>query len=119
MIQFNIRQISYCQISENHFLCNMRSNELIFSNHAAEVYKAIIHDLQQASLLAAEKVRSRIMHKLHLIHHQPLQGSKPVDVGIEGNFRVANALYFKIYFLVEEDRICILDILQEKGTKGI
>lgn len=97
----------------------MRSTELIFSNHAAEIYKAIIYDLQQASLLAAEKVRSRIMHKLHLIHHQPLQGSKPVEIGIEGHFRVANALNFKIYFLVEKERICIVDILQEKGTKPL
>jgi hypothetical protein len=98
----------------------MNSPDFLFSNKAAQSFREIIQDLQQVSLLSAEKVRSRIMHKLHLIHHQPLQSSKPVDLpGLPGHFRQATALNYKIYYSVEDERICVVDILLDKSAKTI
>jgi hypothetical protein len=97
----------------------MNSHEFVFTQHALDVYRAIIEDLQQVSLLSAEKVRSRIMHKLHLIQHQPMQSSKKVEVGLEGHFRVTTVLNYKIFYLLEPARICVVDILLDKEAKAV
>lgn len=101
-----------------HLLCDMNSSEFVFSNHATESLKAIIEDLQQVSLLSAEKVRSRIMHKLHLIQHQPMQSSKKVETTIDRHIRVATVLNYKIFYMVEETRISVLEILLDKEVKN-
>jgi plasmid stabilization system protein ParE len=92
----------------------MANHEFVFSNSAAETFRNIIRDLQQVSLLSAEKVRSRIMHKLHLIHHQPLQASKKVELGIEGHFRCATVLNYKIYYQVTNEKIAVVALVYEK-----
>ncbi|MBL0315810.1 MAG: hypothetical protein IPP69_08530 [Flavobacteriales bacterium] len=97
----------------------MNSGEFVFSNHATESLKAIIEDLQQVSLLSAEKVRSRIMHKLHLIQHQPMPSSKKVEAGLSQHIRVAAVLNYKIFYMVEESRISVLEILLDKEAKNV
>jgi len=80
----------------------------------------IIMDMQQVSLLSAEKVRKRIIHKLHLIQHQPMQSSKEVTMsGLKGHYRSASVLNFKIFYMVEENRICVVDILMDKEVKTV
>lgn len=101
-----------------HLLCDMNSSEFVFSNHAIESLRAIIEDLQQVSLLSAEKVRSRIMHKLHLIQHQPMQSSKKVEAGMDRHIRVAAVLNYKIFYMVEDTRISVLEILLDKEVKN-
>jgi hypothetical protein len=92
----------------------MAQHEFIFSVSAAESFRDIIRDLQQVSLLSAEKVRSRIMHKLHLIQHQPMQASKKVELGIEGHFRCASVLNYKIYYQLTATRIAVVAMVYEK-----
>jgi hypothetical protein len=97
----------------------MASSELIFSSYAVEVFRNIVEDMQQVSLLSAEKVRTRILHKLHLIHHQPMQSSKKIEIGLEGHFRVATVLNYKIFYKLENDRVCIVDMLLDKEAKSV
>ncbi len=97
----------------------MTSSDFIFSQHAVDVFRGIIEDMQQVSLLSAEKVRTRILHKLHLIHHQPLQSSKKIELGLDGHFRVATVLHYKIFYKVEKDRVCIVDMLLDKEAKTV
>ena len=60
-------------------------------------------------------MRNKIFHKLHLIHHHPLQGSKKVELAnVEGHIRLATVLNFKIYYKVEDKRIIVLDLLLDK-----
>jgi hypothetical protein len=92
----------------------MAQHEFIFSVSAAESFRDIIRDLQQVSLLSAEKVRSRIMHKLHLIQHQPMQASKKVELGIDGHFRCASVLNYKIYYQLTSTRIAVVAMVYEK-----
>lgn len=92
----------------------MTQNEFVISSGAAEAFRDIIRDLQQVSLLSAEKIRSRIMHKLHLIQHQPMQASKKVDLSIDGHFRCASVLNYKIYYQVTQQKISVVSIVYEK-----
>jgi plasmid stabilization system protein ParE len=92
----------------------MTQHELIISVSAAEAFRDIIRDLQQVSLLSAEKVRSRIMHKLHLIQHQPMQASKKIELAHEGHFRCATVLNYKIYYQVASQKILVVSIVYEK-----
>lgn len=92
----------------------MSQHSFVFSVAAAESFRDIIRDLQQVSLLSAEKVRARIMHKLHLIQHQPLQASKKVEIGIDGHFRCATVLNYKIYYQVTAEKIAVVAMVYEK-----
>ncbi len=54
------------------------------------------------------------MHKLHLIQHQPLQASKKVEIGIDGHFRCATVLNYKIYYQVTAEKIAVVAMVYEK-----
>lgn len=97
----------------------MNSHEFVFSLSARDSFQAIIQDMQQVSLLSAERVRSRIMHKLHLIQHQPMQSSKKVDIGLVGHFRVTTVLNFKVFYQVHNDHVLVVDILTDKSPKSL
>lgn len=76
--------------------------------------------MQEVSLIAAERVRSRIIHRLHLIHHQPLQSSRKIEVnGVQGHFRTADVLNYKLVYLLEEKRIVLMDILLDKEMSKV
>ncbi len=96
----------------------MNSYSFFFTQPAVESLQKMIEDVQEVSLLSAEKVRSRIFHKLHLLHHHPTQGSKKIDLpGVEGHLRLATVLNYKIYFKLESERIIVLDLLIDKDAK--
>jgi len=97
----------------------MNTQEMIFTSQAVEAFREIIGNTQEVSLIAAEKVRAKIFHKLHLIQHHPIQGSKALNVGIDGNFRHTTVLGVKIYYKVEENRTVILDMLIDKENKSV
>ena len=97
----------------------MTNHDFVFSSRAADAFRDIIRDLQQVSLLSAEKVRSRIMHKLHLIQHQPMQASKKVELNIVGHFRCATVLNYKIYYKLDESTISVVDIVLDKDAKRL
>ncbi len=98
----------------------MNSHEFYFTPNAADSFLRIIQDVQEVSLLSAEKVRSRIFHKLHLIHHHPSQGSKRIELpGVEGHMRLATVLNYKIYFRLETQRIIVMDMLMDKEAKSV
>lgn len=93
----------------------MQTTEFFFTQQARTALQDLIRQVQEVSLIAAERVRSRIFHKLHLIHHQPLQASRKADfAALEGHFRVATALNYKIYYKVEDTRIVVLDFILDK-----
>jgi plasmid stabilization system protein ParE len=97
----------------------MNTQEMIFTSQAVEAFRDIIGNTQEVSLIAAEKLRAKIFHKLHLIQHHPIQGSKSINVGIDGNFRLTTALNVKIYYKVEENRTIILDLLIDKAATTV
>lgn len=97
----------------------MNTQEMIFTSQAVEAFRDIIGNTQEVSLIAAEKLRAKIFHKLHLIQHHPIQGSKSVIISAEGNFRLTTAMNVKIYYKVEENRTVILDLLIDKENKAV
>jgi plasmid stabilization system protein ParE len=97
----------------------MNNHDFFFSHKAVDTFRQIILDMQEVSLVAAESVRAKIFHKLHLIQHHPLQSSKEIELsGINGHFRLTTVLNYKIYYKVEESRILVVDILTDKSSKG-
>ena len=98
----------------------MNSYEFYFTPNAAESFLRIIQDVQEVSLLSAEKVRSRIFHKLHLIQHHPSQGSRRIELpGVEGHMRLATVLNYKIYFRLDGQRIIVMEMLMDKEAKSV
>jgi plasmid stabilization system protein ParE len=80
----------------------------------------MIQQVQEVSLLSAEKLRARIFHKLHLIHHHPTQGSKKLELpSVSGHIRQASVLNYKIYFKLEGHRIIVLEMLLDKSTSSV
>ncbi|MFN0031068.1 MAG: type II toxin-antitoxin system RelE/ParE family toxin [Flavobacteriales bacterium] len=97
----------------------MIAYKFFFTKQAAETLKRLIADVQEVSLLSAEKVRTRFFHKVHLIHHHPTQGSKKLELpGIDAHIRLAVVLHYKIYFTLEENRIIVMEILMDKDARA-
>jgi hypothetical protein len=98
----------------------MNTQEFYFTRKGEEAFRNIVLNMQEVSLIAAERVRSRILHRIHLIHHHPLQSSKKIEFrDLKGHFRVAEALNYRIYYLVEEDKIVLMDILMDKEVSKV
>jgi hypothetical protein len=96
----------------------MAQNSVYFTQRSAESFRSVIYNLQEVSLLSAERVRSKILHKLHLIQHEPLQASKKIELqNLEGHFRLATILNYKIYYQVQDDNIYILEFLLDKNAR--
>ncbi len=93
----------------------MNSPDLYFTKTAIKSFKSIIAHTQETSLIAAEKLRAKIFHKLRSVRHHPDQGSKPVLFeGIQGSYRLATALHVKIYYKVEDGRLVVVELLLDK-----
>jgi hypothetical protein len=98
----------------------MNAHDFFFTPSAAEKFQAIVSHMQEVSLIAAERVRSRIIHKLHLIQHNPIQSSKKIELsGLEGHFRVAEVLNYKMFYFVDDSRIVLMDILLDKEMSKV
>jgi hypothetical protein len=96
----------------------MAQHSIYFTNRSAESFRALIYNLQEVSLLSAERVRAKILHKLHLIQHEPLQSSKKIELQqLEGHFRLTTILNYKIYYQVKDDSIYILEFLLDKNIR--
>ncbi len=103
-----------------HYLCGVNAHDFFFTPSAAEKFQAIVSNMQEVSLIAAERVRSRIIHKLHLIQHNPIQSSKKIELpGLEGHFRVAEVLNYKMFYFVDDSRIVLMDILLDKEMSKV
>ncbi|MFZ4784336.1 MAG: hypothetical protein ACOYLH_02595 [Flavobacteriales bacterium] len=89
----------------------MNSQEMVFTAEAVNAFREIVANTQEISLIAAEKLRAKIFHRLHLIQHHPIQSSRQIDIALEGHFRLTTADNIKIYYKVEEGRTVILDLL--------
>ncbi len=98
----------------------MNSHDFYFTPHASESLQRMIQQVQEVSLLSAEKLRARIFHKLHLIHHHPTQGSKKMELPhLNGHIRQASVLNYKIYFKLEAQRIIVLEMLLDKSGTAV
>ncbi|MFN8777675.1 MAG: hypothetical protein ACK5XV_13015 [Flavobacteriales bacterium] len=98
----------------------MNAYDFYLTPHAADTFRSIVSNMQEVSLIAAERVRSRIVHRLHLIHHNPMQASRKMELsGLDGHFRVADVLNYKMVYLVKENRIVLMDILLDKEMSKV
>jgi plasmid stabilization system protein ParE len=93
--------------------------DVIFSPHAENALRMIIQDVQEVSLLSAEKLRKKILHKIHLIQHQPNTASKKVTLSTGVEVRCATVMHYKIFYTIEETQILILEFLAEKLEKPV
>jgi hypothetical protein len=97
----------------------MAQHTVYFTQRSAESFRSLIYNLQEVSLLSAERVRSKILHKLHLIQHEPMQSSKKIELQhLDGHFRLTTILNYKIYYQVKEDSIYILEFLLDKNQRN-
>lgn len=93
----------------------MSKRSVLFAPAAVESMLHQISELQQASLIAGERTRKRLIQRIHLLNQKP--GSIGVHVGTIGekNIRMAVVLNYKLFFYSEDENIFILDILTDYG----
>ncbi|MEY3398984.1 MAG: hypothetical protein RL220_1578 [Bacteroidota bacterium] len=93
----------------------MSKYELIISQRAVDGLKEIVEEVQKSSLVDAEKLRSKILHRLHFIQHHPHEQSRKVEIPKkEGEIRCSNIMNYRIYYLLMEEQILVMEIIAEK-----
>lgn len=109
----------HCPVTVEIYFCSMNRHELVISEKAAESFREIVARTQEVSLISAEKVRQKILHKLHFIGHHPLQGSRKMDLPESlGHFRSVHVLNYRIIFKVDENLVTVEDMLVDKTKKA-
>ena len=93
----------------------MSKRSVMFSSSAAESMRMLVAELQQASLIAGERTRKRLLQRIHLLHQKP--GAIGVPVGRVGDkdIRMAIVLNYKLFFFSEGENIFVVDILTDYG----
>ena len=94
-------------------------HEVIFSPQAEDSLRSIVQDVQEVSLLSAEKLRKKILHKMHLIQHQPHSGSKRVTSIHSTDIRCATVMHYKIFYALRDMKVLVLELLAEKMEKPV
>ena len=93
----------------------MFKHELIISQHAFDSFKEIIEEVQKSSLIAGERLRHKILHRLHHLRHHPTESSRKVEIPREeGEIRCSNLMNYRIYYMITADKIILLEVVAEK-----
>jgi plasmid stabilization system protein ParE len=101
------------------YLAPMNRHELLISEKAVESFQEIIAKTQEVSLISAEKVRQKILHKIHFVGHHPQQGTRQMELPAAfGHVRTVLVLNYKIIFKVEENKVTFLDMLVDKNRQA-
>jgi hypothetical protein len=93
----------------------MSKRSVMFSPVAVASMKLLVSELQQASLIAGERTRNRLLQRIHLLHQK--SGTQGLHVGKVGDrdVRMAVILHYKLFFYTEGENIFVLDILTDYG----
>ena len=97
------------------YIARMSKRSVLFSSSAVESMRHLVTELQQASLIAGERTRKRLLQRIHLLNQRP--GTPGVSIGMIGerDIRVAIILNYKLFFFTEGDSIFVVDILTDYG----
>jgi hypothetical protein len=97
------------------YIAGMSKRSVLFSPSAVESLRNLVSELQQASLIAGERTRKRLLQRIHLLNQKP--GAPGVLVGMAGDkeIRMAIVLNYKLFFYLEGENIWVVDILTDYG----
>jgi len=84
--------------------------EIVTAPQAAQSFKEIIEAAQTVSLVGAENVRRTVLNRLQELSLNPLNQTRKAQFkGMPGDVRSVKVLEYRIYFLVQIERIVLLD----------
>jgi len=87
--------------------------EVIISDRAVKAFERIIVALQGQSLIGAEKAKDEILARIGKLgeHPKPSEARKAKFDAIEGEFWSVLTHNHRIYYLIELNRIVVVDII--------
>lgn len=92
------------------YLCSDMAYEIVTAPQAAQSFKEIIEAAQTVSLVGAENVRRTVLNRLQELSLNPLNQTRKAQFkGMPGDVRSVQVLEYRIYFLVQIERIVLLD----------
>ncbi len=84
--------------------------EIAIAPRAVEAFKEVIEAAQATSLIGAENARRAVLNRLQELALSPQVGTRKAQFkGMPGDVRSAQVLEYRIYFLVQIERITVLD----------
>ncbi|MFK7755834.1 MAG: type II toxin-antitoxin system RelE/ParE family toxin [Flavobacteriales bacterium] len=98
----------------------MKKRKVIISDRATNSLKRIITKLQRNGYLGADKAKEAIIKRIKFLANHPEKDSRVAKFGrIEGDIRSVLAWNYRIYYLIAEEEIKVLDIFldQDKEVK--
>jgi|TARA_B110000211_G_C13630514_1_gene357184 plasmid stabilization system protein ParE len=87
--------------------------EVLISDRAVKAFERIVLSLQGQSLIGAEKVKDEILGRVRKLgeHPKPSAARKAKFDAIEGDFWSVLTHNHRIYYLIEEKRVVVVDII--------
>lgn len=97
----------------------MAKYDVVISDKATGTLHRIIDQLKSTSLIGAEDARTQIINRIKKLCVNPMANSRQANFQtIDGNIRSALAWNYRIYYLIEDSRIVVLDIILDKEKES-
>lgn len=92
--------------------------EVLISDRAVKAFERIVLSLQGQSLIGAEKVKDEILARIRKLgeHPKPASARKAKFDAVEGEFWSVLKQNHRIYYLIEEKRVVVVDIILDVET---
>lgn len=94
------------------FYLRIMPHKVIVSDRAVNSFRRLLETVRSTSLVGAEDARVAVINRLRkLTVNSTGQSRKANFTNLEGEIRSAVAWNYRIYYLIEEKRIVILDMI--------
>lgn len=96
----------------------MKKRKVIISDRATNSLKRIIIKLQMNGYLGADKAKEAVIRRIRLLSTNPEKDSRVAKFGrLEGDIRSVLAWNYRIYYLIGEDDIKVLDVFLDQDNE--
>ena len=96
----------------------MKKRKVIIADRASNSLKRIISKLQINGYLGADKAKEAMIKRIRILANNPERQSRVAKFGrLNGDIRSVLAWNYRIYYLIEEEEIKVLDIFLDKDKE--
>jgi len=96
----------------------MKKRKVIFSSKALSSFQAMVNDVQETSLIGAEKTRKAVLDEIKKLGINPELNTRPAKFEkLTGDFRSLLVWNYRVYFKIAPDQITVMDIILDLGSQ--
>jgi len=100
------------------YIRGMKKRKIFFSSKALSSFQAMVNDVQETSLIGAEKTRKAVLDDIRKLAVNPELNSRVAKFEkLPGEYRSLLVWNYRVYFKIESEQIVVMDIILDLGSQ--